>query len=646
MGMRRRTIALALIATVLPALAFGWYYAFLRDTGDPQLAGFVKSKPAFSVVFTSRSEPASFRAASEIGDYSPTAIGAKSTGQPQWQARDGRLRILTPQGHVRELTYGKQLPDGATLTDVMSPSVSPDGNTIVFAGRRTSKFGGRFRIYSVDLDGENLKPLTGGSDDPGCVRPPPLRYGGSGEKLPEDERRALDYDDVDPALLPEGTLVFASSRQPDTNGRDRRATQIWVKEPKQAPRPLTASRANDRWPYVAVDRSLVFSVWSKQDEVISADGTGLARNDPHGLTSPTDRWFGATITPNAQNFAQVVKVQNPVWRPRPLENGNIVFMTTALNAPTPFTPSNENPELDTLRVAQAPLGSVTSAPSSLSAGTELPAPKESPLRWLNVLAENGRPYSVATPSPIPGGVLVAAAPVGLDGRPKPGDYGLYLAESGGWSADGGEATAKMTPLFDDPALIDAEPVAVYERPIESAKKGLQFPTAWAPDENKSIPLANGKMYFGPAGKVENRQLTEVATGPFPGQEATAGGPRIFAPFAKGSIEKIAFYAAHRDRYDDPDKVIVPGLLEKLLEVPVNRKDSTFEATLPTGSPTLLVGLGADGKVVTAPVPGKGASYYAFAGDHVSGIRAGGFHFCTGCHTGHTFTGNNIAERRK
>jgi len=185
MGMRRRTIAIASVATILPALAFGWYYAFLRDTGDSQLAGYVKSKPAFSVVFTSRSEPASFRAASEIGDYSPTAIGAKSSGQPQWQARDGRLRILTPQGHVRELTYGKQHPDGATLTDVMSPSVSPDGNTIVFAGRRTGKFGGRFRIYSVDLDGENLKPLTGGSDDPGCVRLPPLRYGGRVKSWPK-----------------------------------------------------------------------------------------------------------------------------------------------------------------------------------------------------------------------------------------------------------------------------------------------------------------------------------------------------------------------------------------------------------------------------------------------------------------------------
>ena len=54
-------------------------------------------------------------------------------------------------------------------------------------------------------------------------------------------------------------------------------------------------------------------------------------------------------------------------------------MTTALNAPSPFSASNENPEFDSLRVAQAPLGFVTSVPSSLSAGSELLTPKEAPL---------------------------------------------------------------------------------------------------------------------------------------------------------------------------------------------------------------------------------------------------------------------------
>ena len=129
---------------------------------------------------------------------------------------------------------------------------------------------------------------------------------------------------------------------------------------------------------------------------------------------------------------------------------------------------------------------------------------------------------------------------------------------------------------------------------------------------------------------------------FPGQTPAEGTGPIYPHFPRGSIDKIVFYASHRDRYDDPERPVVRGTLQKLLEVPTRRQDASasFDATLPVGSPTLLIGIGPNGKVATVPVPGKDASYYAFAGDHVSGVRPGGYHFCTGCHTGHTFTGNS------
>lgn len=623
------------------------WHLLSENAGDPRLVEFVKIKPALPVVFTSRSETLSLRAAAVIGDYSASGVGVKGTGQPQWQAREGRLRLLTQQGQVVELTWGKQLPDGGTILDVMSPSISPDGKTVVFAGRSTGVDGGRFRIFTVRIDGSNLKLLTQGPGDQGCVRPPPLRFGHQGETLTDSDRKSLDFDDIDPTLLPEGTLVFASSRQPDTGGRDRRATQLWVQEPKLAARPLTANRANDRWPFVTLDRSLIFSIWSKQDEVISMNGAGLVRNAPEGgLTTPTDRWFGATITPTGENFAQVMKLPNPVWRPRPLENGNLAFMTTAAGAQTPFTPLNETPEKEFFRVGQAPPGYVTSSPSSLSAGGELPAMKNPALVWLNAMDANQRPYSIATPSPIPGGVLVSAAPVSLNEKPTPENYGLYLAPINDWPSVPETRSQSLTLLFDDPDLVDAEPVAVYARPMASGP--LRYPMAWNADQSKSITLANGSIYNGPAGKLHNQQLTEVATGNFPGQVPVDGQGPIYPHFPKGSIAKIVFYASHRDRFDDPQRVIVRGDLEKLLEVPTSKTDAGggFEAIIPVGSPTLLVGIGPDGKVATVPVPGKNGLYYAFAGDHVSGVRAGGYHFCTGCHTGHTFTGSSIAERMK
>lgn len=639
--MIRATRPVAVTALVTTA-AFAVWFFFLRETGDPRLAAFVTGRPSVPVVFTSRTATTSFRAATS--DTAPAFLG---TGQPQWQATEGRLRVLTPSGNVRELTWGIQLPDGGALIDVMSPSVTADGRTIVFAGRRADADGGRFRIYSVGLSGGELRQLTGGPDDPGCVAVPPLRFGEDGAKLSDDTRRRLDYDDVDPLLLPNGALVFASSRLPDLGGRDRRATQIWIREAGKPARPLTASRANDRWPVIDPDYFLLFSVWSKQDEVVSADGSGLVRHDPPaaGLTAPADRWMAARLTPASENFSIGAKVPAPVWRPRSLFDGGLAFMTPAPGRPTPFTAANESPETGPLRVARTAVGQLASAPSSLAAGTAYPEATEPAVLWAPAATADGRRWSLATPSPMPEDrVLLSAAPLTGD-TPAPSGYGLYSLSQDGWSTDPA-ATGDLTPLFDDPELVDAEPVAVYVRPIHNGP--IRIPQSWEPTADKKLTLATGS-YLGPAGNLHAEQLTSVATAPIPGNTATGSGGPIVPLFPPGSLSKIVFYASHRDRFDDPVKPVVRGTLEKLHEAPLTGPN-TLKTTLPVGAPTLLVGVGPDGKVAsavgTADAKGNRGKFYAFAGDHVSGTRPGGYHFCTGCHAGHTFPGPPSPERRK
>ncbi|MCX7664736.1 MAG: hypothetical protein N2112_04245 [Gemmataceae bacterium] len=639
---KRNLIALILLL-LLPLSAGAVWFFLLRDQGDPQLNAYVQNAPPVAIVFTSRSEPVSLRAGAHLGDYSATGQAIRGSGQPQWQAREGRLRLLNPSGKVRELTWGKKLPDGGTLIDVMSPSVSPNGRTVYFAGRQAEAHGGRFRIYAVDIDGSNLRQITGLAEDSGCVNVPPLRFDAQGNKLNDEARKRLDYDDIDPTALPDGTVIFASSRLPDTGGRDRRATQIWIKEPKGTPRPLTANRANDRWPYLASDRSIIFSLWSYQPEVISLDGTGIVRHSPPRaeLTAPVDRWLGATITPSGEQFSQVLKLVQPVWRPRPLMNGNIVCMTPEASLGTPFTPENETPETKRFYVMQAPHGSVTSAPSSLGVGSTLPEPADVDLRWLVGHDSQKRPLSLATPSPAPNHqIVLAGAPV-IDG--KVSDYGLYLAGTDHWANSPDGTPITLTPLFDDPNFIDAEPVAVYVRPIENGP--IRTPVAWPADLEQEIHLSSGKTYKGPAAKIEARQLGVEVTGLFRGQTPKSGVGPIIPQFPPSSIKKIVLYASHRDRYDDPEQPVVRGSLERLLEANTrdSGQDGMFETKVPIGSPTLLMGIGADGKVVRVVSP-TNATFYAYAGDHVSGARAGGYHFCTGCHTGHTFTGNDIAEK--
>jgi hypothetical protein len=65
-------------------------------------------------------------------------------------------------------------------------------------------------------------------------------------------------------------------------------------------------------------------------------------------------------------------------------------------------------------------------------------------------------------------------------------------------------------------------------------------------------------------------------------------------------------------------------------------------------PSVLVGLDAQGKVArwtgTASGHRPARTYFAHAGDHYSGIRTNGYHYCNGCHTGHTFVVLDPRER--
>jgi len=71
MTRRLRWAALALLSLAVAATAFH----FWPDGGDASLRPFVLGRPAYPVVFTSRSEPASFRAAATGSSwYAPRAV--------------------------------------------------------------------------------------------------------------------------------------------------------------------------------------------------------------------------------------------------------------------------------------------------------------------------------------------------------------------------------------------------------------------------------------------------------------------------------------------------------------------------------------------------------------------------------------------
>lgn len=615
-------------AAGLLAVAGVWWW-WGGNAGDPHLAPFVKTRPPVPIVFTSRTETASFQAAAPVGEQ------FVYPGQRLWQAREGRLRLLTPRGTVHELTWGKILADGTTLVDVMSPSASPDGTRIVFAGRKGGSDHGHFRLYEIGVDGSGLRALTGGPNDSGCVVVPPLRHATAGDAalMPDAQRRAVDYDDVDPIYLnyTETRLCFVSSRTPDLGrGHARRSTTLWLMHGDGSNlRPLTANRNNDRWPFLMTSHFIAFSLWSRNTEVISADERTIKIDEPGhpGATAPTDMWLGAFTQAVGSQFGVLIKPKLPVWRPRPLFNGRIAFMTAAAYPA----------ESETLQVYQADPGLINNVPSARPRTEPLPRQQPDLLRPAPAHDAAGRPLSLATPSPCPPHhVVLSGAPLEAgQASPAPGRYGLYLAGDTWDAAPAGQPDLQL--LFDDPAFVDAEPVAVYPRPLTPWDKVREVPASVTGGLGK-IKLADGTTYEGLGGQVFNSSLYLRQMMDLPGQKTDTGEAPIFDAPPANTLHTIAVYASRRDRFDDPLKPRVPGAWELLVKVPTNGEN--FGTWLPAGVPTVLAGFDAAGKVArwtTAPKDstGRQATFYAFAGDHYSGVRPNGQHFCLGCHPGHS-----------
>jgi hypothetical protein len=119
-------------------------------------------------------------------------------------AAPGKLLVLEPNGVLRTLVDGSQ-PTAATfnLIDVNAPDVSYDGQRIVFAGIAAGQPPVAWRIYSIRVDGTDLRRVTITDLDYSQLNM--SQFGGVSFG---------PYGDTDPAWLPDGRIVFSSTRWP------------------------------------------------------------------------------------------------------------------------------------------------------------------------------------------------------------------------------------------------------------------------------------------------------------------------------------------------------------------------------------------------------------------------------------------------
>ncbi len=172
---------------------------------------------ATDIVFVARQHLAT---ADDIFHTEVGPAGQFGSGLPKF-APKSKLMIRHADGSLTTLVDGAN-PSAATgnLIDVQSPDVSFDGTKIIFAGATTidsdaASFG--WRLYEIGVDGNNFRKI-----------PIPDRTFTS---VPNNNSQGYDYgnyetyhfwNDLFPAYLADGRIVFSSTRYPSRSHYDAR----------------------------------------------------------------------------------------------------------------------------------------------------------------------------------------------------------------------------------------------------------------------------------------------------------------------------------------------------------------------------------------------------------------------------------------
>lgn len=181
----------------------------------------------------------------EYGKFDEIVFATRTHRREHWYANfgyycyDKSFNILNRQGrlvayNLRTKSYRKLLEDIAG--SVRDPCVDYDGRRIVFSYRPGNDV--RYHLYTINVDGTGLKQLTFG-----------------------------EYDDIEPAWLPDGDIIFVSARA-------RRWVNCWLtqvatiyrmKPDGSGIRMLSANIEHDNTPWPLHDGRIAYMRWEYVD---------------------------------------------------------------------------------------------------------------------------------------------------------------------------------------------------------------------------------------------------------------------------------------------------------------------------------------------------------------------------------------------
>lgn len=304
----------------------------------------------------------------------------------------GRLLVREANGRVREL-----LPKGRCF-DVSDPSVSWDGRRVVFAAVETPD--ARWRLWTVGADGRDLRALTAG---------------------------AGDFDDLDPCWLPDGRVVFASTRlamRSQEGGLP--VTNLWtVNADGSGLARITTERNGAEEPSIdPATGCIVYARWWTNRWLAS-------ETDPRGVTA--DR--AAAVAADTVDLWQAIEIQPDGGRMKLAGGDPRARSTTMVYQP--------------LKLADGSLVGVCEFPLSMIGQRVRPFLRMFPGGFAGMRRLTDARDAMCAPAALPDGRLV----VSMDAHGK-GDYGLAVMRTD---------RAGLTPLVDLPGTLELDAAVLAPR---------------------------------------------------------------------------------------------------------------------------------------------------------------------------------------
>jgi hypothetical protein len=347
------------------------------------------------------------------------------------------LSPISPQGELRNLTeqYTRAgQTDPRRYGAAVDPEVSHDGRKILFSMRKNSSE--PWRLYEMNIDGSGLVQVT-------------------------DQQAGHD---MDPVYLPNGQIMFASTRTGIVDEYERRDSPL-LHVGDRGPdgrlinvRQVSFNQSHDTNPIVHSSGKVIFSRWEHLGDpnkfplfVMNPDGTRLFIM--YGNHSPSAS--GSRVFLEARELSDGGLVCSVMERNSPFEGGAVAIIDI----------SRSDDNLVWVTPQDVPFNNTNRASSALF---KTPHPIIDP----SAPADNREKLLVAmSPIPVNGGM----------GQPMQADYGIYVMDK-----DGGNVRL----IYNDPAFNDYDAVPVVPRAEMPGGVPAVIPT----DPNVAAGLASNDQF--------------------------------------------------------------------------------------------------------------------------------------------------------